>query len=317
MTEDNQALDIIKEFAGAMGSRTVDKISNALGMMFPYAGLKKIAIDTYVESIKNSNLSPEEKAIAILGARSHLKNISNQLAIADIARSVAKEGTDFSENSAVEDEWLDRFMDASKFVSDEDAQHIWGNILAGEFDKPGSTPPSVTRILSELRSKYAVIFSNVCSLMVTVFFADGNGTPTGVMEHALIVPDVNAEYLSSLDITYASIAELELLGLVTYESTGFARKYSLEQAPLAHVYYGGNHFTLTQYPNLRFPVGCVRLTEAGRCIAKYTKKRIITDHLDAVNKYMASKHCVISPENKVIITENLVDDEVEYSITKI
>ena len=202
MPEETQALELAKEFVGAAGTQTVNKIADFFGMLFPYAGLNKQAVENYVDNIKTSNLSPDAKFLAISGARQHLKSLKNQHSIANIALSTATPGTDFSENSGVDDEWLERFMDSAKFVSDEDAQHIWGSILAGEFEKPGSTPSSVIRILSELRSEYAKIFSNICSLEVTFFYTNQGGSVIKIPKTSLFVPDFDMPYLSSLDITY-------------------------------------------------------------------------------------------------------------------
>ena len=39
----------------------------------------------------------------------------------------------------VNEEWLDRFMDSAKFVSQEEIQAIWGKILAKEFENQENT----------------------------------------------------------------------------------------------------------------------------------------------------------------------------------
>ena len=102
-----------------------------------------------------------DNALKILGAT---EKGANQSKIAKIALESAKEGTDFSESSSVDDDWLARYMDFAKFISNEDKQIIWGKILAGEFQSPGSTPPQLARILSEITEHHANIFNNICNL---------------------------------------------------------------------------------------------------------------------------------------------------------
>ena len=55
-------------------------------------------------------------------------------------------------------------MDAGAYVSDENVQIIWGKILAGEFERPGSTPPSMRRILTELTPELARVFEKICGM---------------------------------------------------------------------------------------------------------------------------------------------------------
>lgn len=104
----------------------VNKTSDILGMLFPYAGLKKRALDMYVSDIEKSDLPSESKLIAVLDAKRTIKKLKNQKNIADIAVNNAKEGTDFTEQSKVDEDWLERFMDAAGFVSSDKVQLIWG-----------------------------------------------------------------------------------------------------------------------------------------------------------------------------------------------
>ena len=92
------------------------------GMIFPYAGIKKKAVDMYKAEIEQSDLSTEAKMISLLNARKTLKGIKNQKNIVEIAKDNAKEGTNFSEKSGVNEEWCDRFLESASFVSSEDMQ---------------------------------------------------------------------------------------------------------------------------------------------------------------------------------------------------
>lgn len=44
-------------------------------MLFPYAGIKKKAVDMYIEEIENSDLSTEAKMISLLNAKKTLKKL--------------------------------------------------------------------------------------------------------------------------------------------------------------------------------------------------------------------------------------------------
>ena len=80
------ALDLVKN------ENVQNKVADLFGMLFPYAGIKKKAVDMYIEEIENSDLSTEAKMISLLNAKKTLKKIKNQKNIAEIAKENAKEG---------------------------------------------------------------------------------------------------------------------------------------------------------------------------------------------------------------------------------
>lgn len=162
------ALDLVKN------ENVQNKVADLFGMLFPYAGIKKKAVDMYIEEIENSDLSTEAKMISLLNAKKTLKKIKNQKNIAEIAKENAKEGTDFSEKSGVSEEWFDRFMESASYVSSEEMQLVWGKILANEFEQPGCTPRNMTRILSEFTQDYAKAFRTLCSMRVLLISVNGD-----------------------------------------------------------------------------------------------------------------------------------------------
>lgn len=116
----NTAADLAKS------DNVQNKTASLLGMLFPYAGIEKRALDMYIADVEKSNMSSESKLIAILSAKKTIKKLKNQKSIADKAVSSAKEGTTFDSSSGVNLEWLERFMDSAGFVSEEQVQIMWG-----------------------------------------------------------------------------------------------------------------------------------------------------------------------------------------------
>ena len=80
------ALDLVKN------ENVQNKVADLFGMLFLYAGIKKKAVDMYIEEIENSDLSTEAKMISLLNAKKTLKKIKNQKNIAEIAKENAKNG---------------------------------------------------------------------------------------------------------------------------------------------------------------------------------------------------------------------------------
>lgn len=167
----------IETAAGVAGKAALEFVQNenvlnktvgALGMLFPYAGITKKAVDMYIAEIEKSDMPIDAKMYAMMNAKKQLKQMKNQKQIAEIAMQNAKEGTSFTSDCGVSEEWLERFMDSAAYVSDENIQLIWGKILSNEFDNPGTTPPNMIRILSEMTPTYAKAFRQLCSMRLLI-----------------------------------------------------------------------------------------------------------------------------------------------------
>ena len=150
----------------AQNENIMNKASGMMGMLFPFVGIKQKAIDVYIEEIEKSDLPTDTKLYMLLNMKRTFKKIKNQKVIAEVAINNAKQGTDFTETSGVNEEWLDRFMESAGFVSSEELQLIWGKILSNEFEKPGSTPPNMIRVLSEITHRMAKAFRYICSMSI-------------------------------------------------------------------------------------------------------------------------------------------------------
>lgn len=128
------AVDLVKS------ENIQNKAVSLLGMLFPYVGIEKRALDMYLSDIEKSDMSPESKLIATLSAKTTIKKLKNQKNIADQAVSNAREGTVFDASSGVNHDWLERFMDSAGFVSEEQVQQMWGEFLQRNLSNPDQHP---------------------------------------------------------------------------------------------------------------------------------------------------------------------------------
>jgi len=299
-TPDEYGLELAKAAAESAGKQSVNKMADAIGGIFPFWGLKKKAVTTYITDIENSNLSPEAKMMAIANAKKTYKQLKNQIAIAQIAQNSASEGTDFTATSGVDDEWLERFMDSAKFVSDEQVQLLWGNILAKEFEQPNSTPPSVIRILSEITPTYAKAFQIICSL--SVYIAPVNVTGQIMPAESHIILPFDYGYLKRYGLNFSTLNELQMLGLIQFDpSIGYIIEYNAEIHPKLHLIYGKKVATILKYDNRHFPSGTLILTQAGRSIARFTEPEVIDGHFDAVCNLLKKKKVELADKPEIQI----------------
>lgn len=283
-TQEEMTLEIAKAAAGSAGKESVNKLASVIGGLAPFFGLKRKAVSTYVDDIQKSDLPPETKMMAIANAKKTYKQLKNQMAIAEIAQSAAQDGTDFSQQSGIDDEWLERFMDSARFVSDEEVQLLWGNILAKEFEEPNSTPPSVIRILSEITSPYAKAFQVLCSLKIHILELNGSEKTT---ETIYVICPNEYEYLHKYGITLPILTELEMLGLIHCNFvSGFALRFNSQENPTIHLNYREREIVVAEYLNGRFPIGSVMLTKAGEAISRFVSDQNIEGHFEAVCTFL-------------------------------
>lgn len=284
---ENPGMEMAKAFAEGAGKESASKISEFLGGLFPFWGMKKKAVDVYVQEIKQSNLSPETKMMAIANAKTTYRELKNQAAIIDVAYTALGDGqnidTDSLKNS--DSEFINRLIDSGKFVSDEELQLLWGNVLAGELEHPGNTPKSVIRILSELSKEYATVFATLCSLRVDIL-AD-TGKDICFPGQAMMV-FLSSSYLKEMNISFDIIQELEQLGLINCSATGYQKNIPNTDYPYIHIVCD-NHVMTTINTRKDFPIGQVILTKAGECISRFAPARYNQQHMEGIKDYLQEK----------------------------
>jgi len=291
MPTEDTALALAKAAIDGAVREGVNKIYDAIGNVFPFWDAKRRAVGTFIDNIKQSNLSAEDQMMAIAGVKRTFKQLNNQMEIARIAQNTAKEGTDFSSSAEVDDEWLDRFMDSAKFVSDDTVQLVWGRVLANEFEEPNSTPPQVIRILSEITPKLAKIFAVLCCLEANITPLDADGSPISINQYIMVPNPTEINYLNNLGITFTSLSELEMIGLIKCDCAigGYVLRYNSEKFPKIQISYGKDTTTAIKYPNYSFPIGVVLFTQSGKCLSRFIEKTIIDGHFDGLVSYLKTK----------------------------
>lgn len=278
--------------------------SSVLGMLFPYVGIRKRALDTYISDVEKSDMSSEAKLIAILNAKDTIKRLKNKKGIADIAIENAEEGTDFSATSGVNQEWLERFMDSAGVVSEEDVQLMWGKILASEFENPGSTPHNMIRILSEITPQYAKAFQMICSMQRCLFVIDEFGKVVISARHIVVPYGGNEETMGKLGLSFAVLNELETLGLIKLNTlTGYA-KTGIPKNHAVCIYVNGKTKELKGRDHESVPSGNVLLTDAGLCLSKITESIQVADYELLDKKYMESFQMSYKEESKFKFVDN-------------
>ena len=105
-----------------------------------------------------------------------------------------------SESIEYEWDWITRFYEAAKDVSDEMLQDLWARILAGEIDGQAGYSFRTIDVLKNMGREDALLFGRVAKCMIHV----------GVR---VFLPD-NEEYLKQNGLTYEDVMNLNEMGLM-------------------------------------------------------------------------------------------------------
>ena len=166
------------------------------------------------------------------------------------------------------DEWIDDFFDKARKCSDENIQHLWAKVLAGEAKNAGSFSKKTLSILTEIEPEDAKIFANLNHFKCKISFTDPEESEKILGgDIVLVFVEDNPEIYREYGISFNSIQQLESYGLLTYiqgyrfnftfddDSYRFVSiKYFHKEIELELKKLGENHI---------LPAGSFRLSLAG------------------------------------------------------
>ena len=155
--------------------------------------------------------------------------------------SVVRQAAEELEGKAVPDEepdhdWTARFFGEVQDVSSEEMRKLWGKILAGEVERPGSTSIRTLTVLKNLTQPDAQLFSIFC----------GFAWNTGLMRPFIYSTD--DDIYTGNGINYGALTHLESLGLIKLVDIGSLQMASLPKSLV--VAYFGRRVQIT-FPNER------------------------------------------------------------------
>ena len=262
MDENSNIIDV--SGLGQIGCSLLERISKLCGWLYNN-NPKTIAKNTIIEDVRKSNLPIDEKCILISNVNRITKEYYNQKNILSIAVEHLKES---SQPSAVDDSWLFQFMDKARLVSIEQAQIIWGKLLAEECNNPNSVPKSLLFILEQMDGEDAKAFTEVCSCSVRI-------SCKGDVSYSPIIHDFGEGNYYKTNLEFGNLLRLESLGLIKQElgpfKTGFAT--GLSGVPII-ASYSNQQFS---FPDscTSVPVDRVIFTHSGSVLCKIIDAPII------------------------------------------
>ena len=160
-------------------------------------------------------------------------------------------------------DWIARFFESVKDISDETMQSLWSSILAGEVELPGRTSFRTMDVLKNLSQKDAELFNRLASRSLF-----GGNFFKGVVYYPVMDDMSTSEFI----LPYSGKINLEECGLIHHELDLGVRFSNMNPV---RVTCGGFLFEIAQQENIhsivRIPI--IQLTRPGREIAQFIPVR--------------------------------------------
>ena len=105
----------------------------------------------------------------VVNQRIQFQEKKRQANIGSAVRNAALElGDGNVQDHEVDHDWTARFFNDVQDVSSEEMQKLWGKVLAGEVERPGSHSIRTLTVLKNLDKTVATLFRNLCSTCVSI-----------------------------------------------------------------------------------------------------------------------------------------------------
>ena len=143
--------------------------------------IEKIASAGYIlyEPIHKKRIAKAEAKIELIQAESEIEidNLKRRTArrlieeetryqknMEDITAKAVNQLNDDADPNAIDDDWIIKFFDKSRLITDDKVQDLWASILAGEANSAGSYSPKTLTTLADMNQRSLTLFNTFCSL---------------------------------------------------------------------------------------------------------------------------------------------------------
>ena len=156
----------------------IEKIADATGTLYEPKHIVEVA-KAQAEAAKIQAKAKAE--VAIIQAESEIEITDRQRRAvqrwiveqgqqqASIENTIIKAIPQLNEDAdphAIEDDWIIKFFDKCRLVTDNEMQDLYASILAGEANRAGSYSPKALTTLADMNQKGLILFNAFCSCCI-------------------------------------------------------------------------------------------------------------------------------------------------------
>lgn len=279
----------IKDLAGFSepAKELIQRCSTGLGNIFQPLHTRRMANAESDAAILRARTEVEIDKIKTQGAievseiqqraiaRMLYEEENKQQNIESIVSKALPELGESAKPSQIEEDWLSNFFDKCRLVSDEEMQILWGKVLAGEANEPGTYSKRTINFIRSLDQQEAEKFQSLCR-----FGDQENVTP--------LIHSYSDDLYKNTGVTFNSLNELQAIGLINFNGiTGYSKIWEQGDKEKTITYkYFDDIFEITITGN-KFEVGQVLFTEMGKQIAAICE----TSPVEEFTSYIVNKWC--------------------------
>lgn len=155
----------------------------------------------------------------------------------------------------IDKDWMGNFLDKARFVSDEEVQRVWVQVLVGEANRPGTYSKRTVNRLADMDRVDADLFTKLCRFGWDV----GSFTP--------LIFDVRSGIYTDNGITFGILAHLESAGLIRFDHLADFLRQKLPKKFAFSYYNKSLYLEMPSDEGNELIIGEVLLTRAGEELA--------------------------------------------------
>ena len=232
----------------------IEKISSCVGILYEPTRIRRNA---EAQADADKILAISQLEIADIQKRALTRFVKEETIKQRNIESVIGKAIPAIEQDAktenVDNDWLVKYFEKVRYVTDDDMQNLWAKILAGECNNKGSFSKMTLNVVDELDKDDAILFSSLCS---TVFSINNEYRP--------LIYEPNDITYTGIGINYGKLLHLESLGLISFNSiTGYTLQGFKKNVIID--YFGTK--VLLEFANESnndFSLGVALFTQAGK-----------------------------------------------------
>jgi hypothetical protein len=197
--------------------KLIEAVSQCIGTLYEPRRIRKKAKAKADATLILAKADAERQALLNRAAyRLAIQEVRRQQNIENIIKIAASSLPEKVSEEPVDPDWISRFFDECKDVSENELQELWGRILAGEVASPKSCSRKTLAILKDLSREDAELFTTFCSYVWVRIgdFFDGDLRYYEPYYFMPIDPIDLERFLEKCILTYGECLHLENLGLI-------------------------------------------------------------------------------------------------------
>lgn len=269
MADDEQKGSLVNIDLGDLGGAAkslVERVAAGCGVLYePHRIVKKAKAEAEADKVKA--LSKLE--IGDIERRALQRFLHEETKKQENIEAITEKALEFLPKDAkpekIEEDWMTRFLDKGKQVSDRQMQEIWAKVLAGEASAAGKYSKRTLELLHSLSKKDA---DHLVSLYRFAWKQLAGATPipgkenvTLIFRPMIIIFNLEGSIYQEHGINFTTLQHLETIGVIKFENLS---DFQLQNSPIMPFCYPGSMPLLVKpQQGQPIPLGKVMLTESG------------------------------------------------------